>query len=152
MSENENMHGGAHTSDDVMVKKLVRLALASEYARLPIRRNEITQKVLGENGWRKFKAVFDEAQRQLKTKFGMEMAELPAKEQITVQQRRGELLCFPFRGVSWMFLHHLDDSALDYLGFEKRYLMMTFFLLFYAELRAETNRDNSGQEERKDIE
>ncbi|KAJ5215053.1 MAGE family-domain-containing protein [Penicillium chermesinum] len=84
----EGMRGGAHTSEDVMVKKLVRLALASEYSRLQIRRNDISQKVLGENGSRKFKVVFDEAQRQLRTKFGMEMSELPAKEQVTVQQRR----------------------------------------------------------------
>lgn len=85
------MPGRSHGSEDAMVKKLVRLAIASEYARLPIRRNDISQKVLGENGSRKFKVVFDEAQRQLKSKFGMELAELPAKEQVTVQQRRGKL-------------------------------------------------------------
>ena len=33
-----------------MVKKLVRLALASEYQRRPIRRGDITEKVLGSQG------------------------------------------------------------------------------------------------------
>ena len=73
-----------------MVKKMVRLALSSEYARLPIRRTEISAKVLGEQGARQFKVVFEEAQQVLRHRFGMQMIELPAKEKVTITQRRGE--------------------------------------------------------------
>lgn len=81
-----------------MVKKMVRLALASEYSRLPIRRTDISTKVLGEQGTRQFKAVFEAAQKLLRSKFGMEMVELPAREKVTIGQRRGEsfllFICF----------------------------------------------------------
>ena len=80
----------APSSTDVMVKKMVRLALSSEYARLPIRRTEISAKVLGEQGARQFKLVFDEAQKILRHRFGMQMIELPAKEKVTITQRRGK--------------------------------------------------------------
>ena len=72
-----------------MVKKLVRLALASEYQRRPIRRADISEKVLGSQG-RQFKAVFDQAQQDLRAVFGMELRELPAKDKVTLQQRRGK--------------------------------------------------------------
>ncbi|KAJ5774523.1 hypothetical protein N7457_009419 [Penicillium paradoxum] len=78
----------APTSTDAMVKKLVRLAMASEYSRLPIRRNDISTKVLGEQGSRQFKPVFEQAQRELKQRFGMQMSELPAREKVTISQRR----------------------------------------------------------------
>lgn len=77
------------SSTDVMVKKLVRLALSSEYSRQPIRRVDISNKVLGEQGSRQFKIVFEEAQRVLADTFGMQLAELPGKEKVTIQQRRG---------------------------------------------------------------
>lgn len=73
-----------------MVKKLVRLALSSEYSRQPIRRVDISNKVLGERGSRQFKTVFEETQRVLSDIFGMQLSELPGKEKVTVQQRRGE--------------------------------------------------------------
>ncbi|KAF7529600.1 hypothetical protein PCG10_007158 [Penicillium crustosum] len=78
----------APTSTDAMVKKMVRFAIASEYSRLPIRRNDISAKVLGEQGSRQFKLVFDQAQRELRQRFGMEMTELPAREKVTITQRR----------------------------------------------------------------
>ncbi|KAJ5364317.1 uncharacterized protein N7496_010030 [Penicillium cataractarum] len=78
----------APSSLDAMVKKMVRLALASEYSRLPIRRTDISAKVLGEQGSRQFKTVFDTAQQHLRSKFGMEMVELPAREKVTILQRR----------------------------------------------------------------
>lgn len=78
-----------------MVKKLVRLALSSEYSRQPIRRVDISNKVLGEQGSRQFKVVFEEAQRVLADTFGMQLAELPGKEKVTIQQRRGENFNFP---------------------------------------------------------
>lgn len=74
----------------MMVKKLVRLALASEYSRQPIRRNDISLKVLGEQGSRQFKNVFSMAQKELKERFGMQMAEQPVKEKVTISQRRGQ--------------------------------------------------------------
>jgi len=48
----------------------------------------VSEKVLGSAG-RQFKKVFEQAQMELRTVFGMEMVELPAKEKITVQQKRG---------------------------------------------------------------
>ncbi|KAH0560097.1 hypothetical protein GP486_003378 [Trichoglossum hirsutum] len=70
-----------------LVKKLVRLALACEFSRQPIRRADISTKVLGPHG-RWFKQVFEEAQKQLRGKFGMEMTELPMREKVTISQRR----------------------------------------------------------------
>ncbi|KAJ5585186.1 uncharacterized protein N7459_004986 [Penicillium hispanicum] len=86
--DSEDSGAGAPSSTDAMVKKMVRLALASEYSRLPIRRTDISAKVLGEQGSRQFKLVFDSAQRELRQRFGMEMTELPAREKVTITQRR----------------------------------------------------------------
>ena len=72
-----------------MVKRLVRLALACEYQRRPIRRSDISEKVLGPTGGRRFKDVFAQTQLQLRSVFGMEMVELPAREKITLAQKRG---------------------------------------------------------------
>ena len=72
-----------------MVKKLVRLTLACEYSRIPIRRGDIGAKVLGDTGSRQFKVVFEGAQKELNTKFGMQMEELPSREKFTISQRRG---------------------------------------------------------------
>jgi melanoma-associated antigen len=76
---------------ETMVKKMVRLALSCEYSRLPIRRGDISTKVLGEAGGRQFKFVFERAQVELRTKFGMQMEELPSREKFTISQRRGRL-------------------------------------------------------------
>ncbi|KAL4792422.1 MAGE family-domain-containing protein [Aspergillus venezuelensis] len=78
----------APSGTDVMVKKLVRLALSSEYSRQPIRRVDISTKVLGEQGSRQFKTVFAEAQKVLGDVFGMTLSELPGREKVTLQQRR----------------------------------------------------------------
>ena len=86
----ENSGEDAPSSIDTMVKKLVRLALSSEYARIPIRRNDISTKVLGVQGSRQFKDVFPQAQKILQQRFGMEMTELPAKDNVTLVQRRGK--------------------------------------------------------------
>ncbi|KAE8153265.1 MAGE family-domain-containing protein [Aspergillus avenaceus] len=76
------------TSIDVMVKKMVRLALSSEYARQPIRRTEVSAKVLGEQGVRQFRTVFEAAQKALRERFGMEMTELPGRQKVTIHDRR----------------------------------------------------------------
>ncbi|KAI4202840.1 MAG: hypothetical protein LQ350_002338 [Teloschistes chrysophthalmus] len=75
-------------SNDQMVKKLVRLALASEYSRQPIRRADITAKVMAPNTGRQFKTVFEQANHQLRSTFGCEMTELPQKEKVTISQKR----------------------------------------------------------------
>lgn len=79
---------GANITD--MSKKLVRLALSYEYQRRTIRRADISEKVLGANNSRKFKDVWNQAQGSLRDVFGVEMVELPVKEKVTLQQRRGE--------------------------------------------------------------
>lgn len=73
-----------------MVKKMVRFAIASEYSRQPMRRKDISTKVLGEQGSRQFKTVFEQAQKVLRHRFGMEMTELPAKGNLGgLSQARG---------------------------------------------------------------
>ena len=71
-----------------MVKHVVRLALACEYSRTPIRRADISAKCLGPQSGRNFKPIFEEAQLTLRRVFGMELAELPLREKNSVQQRR----------------------------------------------------------------
>lgn len=78
---------GTNSDQEQMVKNLVRLALTCEYTRAPLRRADISAKVLGTHT-RQFKAVFAQAQEQLRQVFGMEMTELPVKEKITLQQKR----------------------------------------------------------------
>ncbi|KAI1309534.1 MAGE protein [Xylaria venustula] len=84
-----NMDRGAgdSTSDDQLVKKLVRYALACEYARMPIKRDGIREKVLGAQA-RSFRRVFDAAQEQLQKVFGMEMVELPVREKRTLKDKQ----------------------------------------------------------------
>ncbi|KAK6441931.1 hypothetical protein LTR95_001819 [Oleoguttula sp. CCFEE 5521] len=73
---------------ETSVKKLVRLALSSEYQRKPLRRADISEKVLGPQGGRQFKKIFERAQEELRGVFGMELVELPVREKVAVQQRR----------------------------------------------------------------
>ncbi|KAI9432402.1 MAGE-domain-containing protein [Lactarius indigo] len=57
---------------------LVRLALFQEQRRMPLRRDEISKKVMGSQRGA-FKAVFNEAQSILRNTFGMELVELPTR-------------------------------------------------------------------------
>lgn len=75
---------------DQVVKKLVRYALACEYQRMRITRTGIADKVISKQRGA-FKRVFELAQKDLRTKFGMEMVALPANEKVTVKQKRGML-------------------------------------------------------------
>lgn len=88
--ENGDVDMGGTGDEAQMVKKLVRYALACEYARLPIRRDGMRDKVLG-NNTRSFKRVFEGAQLQLRQVFGMEMAELPLKEKRTLKEKQSML-------------------------------------------------------------
>jgi melanoma-associated antigen len=56
----------------------VRLALFQEQKRVPLRRDEISKKVMGSQRGT-FKAVFEEAQSILRSTFGMELVELPTR-------------------------------------------------------------------------
>ena len=42
-----------------------------------------------------FKRVFEQAQNQLRTKFGMEMVELPVKTKNTMKEKRGHTRLLP---------------------------------------------------------
>ncbi|KAF8854370.1 MAGE-domain-containing protein [Acephala macrosclerotiorum] len=74
-------------AQDQVVKKIVRYALACEFQRMPIRKTGITEKVIGKQRG-SFKRVFEGAQEQLRTKFGMEMVELPVREKTTMKEKR----------------------------------------------------------------
>ena len=82
----------AETQKKTLVKKLVRLALASEYSRIPLRRADISTKIFkdGNQNGRQFKGIFEEAQRQLKAVFGMQLVELPSKEKTSIKDRRAQ--------------------------------------------------------------
>ncbi|RPB04118.1 MAGE-domain-containing protein [Choiromyces venosus 120613-1] len=88
-SGGEGMGGGAtqDSNKDRMIKKLVRYAISAEYTRVPIKRTEISSKVLGSHG-RMFKEVFAGAQLELERVFGMKMVELPIREKTKLSQRR----------------------------------------------------------------
>ena len=78
----------ANTTTSTLAKKLVRYAISCEYSRTPIRRADISTKVLGEAGLRQFKLVFASAQAELASKFGMSMQELPGREKTGLKERR----------------------------------------------------------------
>ncbi|KAK5937069.1 hypothetical protein PMZ80_010609 [Knufia obscura] len=76
-----------------MIKKLVRLALSSEYARQPLRRTDITAKILksdtGSTSTRvNFRSIFLGAQIILRDVFGMELVDLPSRERVGLNERR----------------------------------------------------------------
>ncbi|RVX70095.1 hypothetical protein B0A52_06267 [Exophiala mesophila] len=85
---------GPHVHQRALIKKLVRLALSTEYSRTPLRRNDITTKLFKDgNGYRagssrNFRAIFDGAQAILKDTFGMQLEELPAREKTSLRDRR----------------------------------------------------------------
>ena len=83
------------------VKKLIRLALATEYSRQPLRRADISAKVLqdadstststsGPAGRSTFKHCFAAAQAILRETFGMELVELPSREKTSLKDRRAK--------------------------------------------------------------
>lgn len=76
------------SSHDTHVKKLVRLSLAGEYSRTPIRRTDISAKVFHNSNSRSFKRVFDDAQTILRATFGMQLVELPSREKTSLKDRR----------------------------------------------------------------
>ncbi|KAI9652128.1 MAG: hypothetical protein M1829_001847 [Trizodia sp. TS-e1964] len=84
-SEIQTQGDGNNLTKEQLVKKLVRLALSSEYARQPIKRNDISSRGAQR---RQFKVVFEAAQDHLRQQFGVELTELPLRDKVTISQRR----------------------------------------------------------------
>ncbi|KAM3064796.1 hypothetical protein ACMFMF_011715 [Clarireedia jacksonii] len=82
--DREDVDQSGEDSQDQVVKKLVRYALACEFQRLPITRTGIKEKGMQRQP---FKAVFDSTQEVLRRSFGMELVELPVRENVTVKGR-----------------------------------------------------------------
>ncbi|EPE26476.1 hypothetical protein GLAREA_02389 [Glarea lozoyensis ATCC 20868] len=79
--EEMEVDAGVDTQDQA-VKKLIRYALACEFQRLVIRRTGIAEK-----GW----SPVRQAQKQLRSKFGMEMVALPEREKVQLRDKRNAL-------------------------------------------------------------
>ncbi|THH12950.1 hypothetical protein EW146_g7217 [Bondarzewia mesenterica] len=104
-----------HGDDDFNKKahQLVRLALFQEQKRLPLRREDISKKVLGSKRGA-FKAVFDAAQNVLRDTFGMELIELPTRA--TAQETEKER----DRGKSGSQQNGADDHRQTITGLKKK--------------------------------
>ncbi|GJE95223.1 MAGE domain-containing protein [Phanerochaete sordida] len=76
-AEDEGEEGEERGDDDLdrKARDLVRLALFNEQRRTPLRRDEISKKVMGSKS-RRFAEVYARAQQLLSTTFGMELVEL----------------------------------------------------------------------------
>ncbi|WYZ39210.1 hypothetical protein EsH8_III_001124 [Colletotrichum jinshuiense] len=91
--DDDSEHGAVDaevSAEAQLSKKLVRYALACEFSRTPIRREGIKERVLGDQG-RAFRKVFDLAQQQLRTVWGMELRELAVREKFTMAEKRQAL-------------------------------------------------------------
>lgn len=75
---------------ETLIKRLARLALATEFSRTPLRRSDITTKIFKDSYLpaRSFRTIFDGAQEVLKETFGMQLFELPSKEKTNLKDRR----------------------------------------------------------------
>ncbi|RMZ79086.1 hypothetical protein DV736_g6687, partial [Chaetothyriales sp. CBS 134916] len=87
----------AETQKKALTQKLVRLALACEFSRTPLRRSDISTRILHDSNGnsqnrRQFKSIFEEAQKQLKHVFGMQLVELPLKEKTSLRDRRNQTM------------------------------------------------------------
>ena len=110
----------ARSSEDDLIKKLVRLALATEYSRTPLRRSDISTKIFKDAntiGRRKisFQKVFDGAQKVLKDTFGMQLLELPSKEKTSLKDRRTQatqtkVTSSTTSSKSWILVSTLPDE------------------------------------------
>ncbi|KAK5046630.1 hypothetical protein LTR84_007391 [Exophiala bonariae] len=75
---------------EILIKRLVRLALATEFSRTPLRRSDISTKIFKDSylSGRSFRSIFEGAQTVLRETFGMELFELPSKEKTNLKDRR----------------------------------------------------------------
>lgn len=78
MDEEEDREQGDAKDLKRKASDLVRLALFTEHKRVPLRREDISKKVLGSNT-RAFNHVFEIAQELLRNTFGMELVELQSR-------------------------------------------------------------------------
>ncbi|KAI6249034.1 hypothetical protein HI914_03007 [Erysiphe necator] len=102
--EDDDDNNEANSSEDLdqTVKKVIRYVLACDYQRLTIKRSGITEKgfimilkcfddtkilVIGKQRGN-FKKVFKEAQQLLRDRFGLEMVELPARQKVTLREKK----------------------------------------------------------------
>ncbi|EJD00539.1 MAGE-domain-containing protein [Fomitiporia mediterranea MF3/22] len=86
----EDEEGGSAVDD--MTRKanaLVRLALFNESRHVPLRRDEINKRILGENT-RAFNIVFAMAQETLQSTFGMELVELMSRAERDREQNEND--------------------------------------------------------------
>lgn len=60
--------------------------------------------MLGEQGPKQFRIVFEGARKALRGVFGMELVELPARERVTVRDRKGEIYTFLPYYLSFFFI------------------------------------------------
>ncbi|KAJ7211020.1 MAGE-domain-containing protein [Mycena rebaudengoi] len=81
VDDDEDAEPGGQTDVGRMACALVRLALFTEHKRTPLRRDEISKKVLGANT-RAFAAVFAAAQTILRKTFAMELVELRSRAEL----------------------------------------------------------------------
>ncbi|KAG4306235.1 hypothetical protein PORY_000223 [Pneumocystis oryctolagi] len=65
---------------NIMIKNFIRLSFSLEHKRAPIKREDITKKVLLPSYSRSFPFVFEKTQEKLRNIFGMELIELPYKD------------------------------------------------------------------------
>jgi DNA-binding PadR family transcriptional regulator len=102
------------SSHETYVKKLVRLSLAAEYSRNPIRRTDISAKVFSGANSRSFKKVFDDAQKILMDTFGLQLVELPTREKTSLKDRRAQATQMKGPGAtsskSWILLSILPAA------------------------------------------
>ncbi|PHH51355.1 hypothetical protein CFIMG_005487RA [Ceratocystis fimbriata CBS 114723] len=83
--------GSAPTAPDELhtqiSRNLVRYALACDLQRMPIRRQAFREKFMAQHP-RAWKKSFDLAQQKLADTFGMELRQLPAREKLTMEEKR----------------------------------------------------------------
>ncbi|KUI64918.1 Non-structural maintenance of chromosome element 3 [Cytospora mali] len=84
--EEEDDNDQVDSVDGLLIKKLVRYAMACDFNRVAIRRDGIKEKVLGDQG-RAFRRVFEGAQQTLRSLFGMQMVELPVRDKVTKEEK-----------------------------------------------------------------
>ncbi|EJD38184.1 MAGE-domain-containing protein [Auricularia subglabra TFB-10046 SS5] len=72
--------GGDEHKSELLSRALVRMALAQEFKRTALRRDDINKKVLKGDS-RGFKAVFDKTQSTLRKTFGFELVELVSRNE-----------------------------------------------------------------------
>ncbi|KAJ8099155.1 MAGE family-domain-containing protein [Lipomyces tetrasporus] len=94
-SAQTNGSAGREAGDEIarMAKRLVRMALAGEQARNPLRRTTVNEKILEASHRRDFLYVFGESQRLLMSTLGMKLVELPNRTvPVRGTKKRGRLV------------------------------------------------------------